>query len=63
MTDFRDENLKAKIFGDGGRVKVEAGAARAHYLDATDAAIQSNRISSRCHVCPAEWLVDFPITD
>ena len=31
-----------------GRVKVEAGAAGAHYLDATDAAIQSRGVSSRC---------------
>ena len=47
-THFRDENLKAKLPGGGGRVKVEAGAAGAHYLDATDAAIQSNEVSSRC---------------
>ena len=48
-TDSRDENLKAKVGGGGGRVKVEAGAARAHYLDPPDAAIQSAWLSSRCH--------------
>jgi hypothetical protein len=47
-TDSRDEILKAKPPGGGGRVKVEAGAAGAHNLDATDAAIQSKGGSSRC---------------
>lgn len=47
-TDSRDEILKAKLPGGGGRVKVEAGAAGAHNLDATDAAIQSKGGSSRC---------------
>jgi hypothetical protein len=47
-TDSRDEILKAKLPGGGGRVKVEAGAAGAHNLDATDAAIQSKGVSSRC---------------
>jgi hypothetical protein len=47
-THFRDENLKAKLPGGGGRVKVEAGAAGAHNLDATDAAIQLKGVSSRC---------------
>jgi len=62
-TDSRDENLKAKVPGGGGRVKVEAEAARAHDLDATDAAIQSNWTSSRCHPSPAEWLANFPASD
>jgi len=48
------KTLMAKLPGGGGRVKVEAGAARAHDLDATDAAIKSNQVSSRCHLCQAE---------
>jgi len=47
-TDSRDEILRAKLPGGGGRVKVEAGAAGAHYLDATAAATKSNKVSSRC---------------
>lgn len=46
--DSRDEILRAKLPGGGGRVKVEARAAGAHNLDATDAATQSNKVSSRC---------------
>jgi hypothetical protein len=46
-TDSRDENLEAKVHGDGGRVKVEARGNGAHDLDATAAAIPSNEVSSR----------------
>ena len=47
-TDSRDENLKAKVPGDGERVKVEARGNGAHNLDATAAAIPSKEVSSHC---------------
>jgi len=46
-TDSRDEKLGANLPGGGGRVKVEAGAHGAHYLDATDDALSWIRVSSR----------------
>jgi hypothetical protein len=59
-TDSRDEILKAKLPDGGGRVKVEAGAAGAHNLDATDAAIQSKGVH-RVVREQAEWLAkSFP---
>jgi hypothetical protein len=59
-TDARDENLRAKLRGGDGRVKEERkrerlSEATRSILDATDAAIQLKRISSRCHSCSAEW--------
>jgi len=59
----RDENLKAKVTGGSGRVKVEAVAARAHDLEATDTAIQSNGISSRWDPWVTEWFRKSPIID
>ena len=61
-THFRDENLSAKLPGGGGRVKVEAGAAGAHNLDATAAAIQSKGVSSRCPRT-SRMARQFPISD
>ena len=59
-TDARDENLRAKLPGGDGRVKEERkrerlSEATRSILDASDAAIQLNRISSRCHLCSAGW--------
>ena len=59
-TDARDENLRAKLPGGDKRVKEERkrerlSEATRSILDATEAAIQLNRISSRCHSCSAGW--------
>ena len=45
-----DENLEA-ITGGGGRVKMEARAAGAHNLDATDAYIKSNGVFIDVSAC------------
>src|SRR2546425_5597312 len=58
-TDAPDENLRAKLPGGDGRVKERKrerlSEATRSILDASDAAIQLNRISSRCHLCSAGW--------
>ena len=59
-TDARDENLRAKLRGGDGRVKEERkrerlSEATRSILDASDAAIQLNRISSGCHSCSVGW--------
>ncbi len=48
-TDFSDENLEAKTPGGVGRVKEERKPLNRSILDAPDAVIQSDSVSSRCH--------------
>src|SRR3989442_453390 len=58
LRDAPDDNLRAKLPGGDGRVHEERKRARLteatrSILDASDAVIQLNRVSSRCHLCSA----------